>query len=1341
MLDATTLALIFCQIYEMPPISRSIVDQGRIENTDDQTEEVNKLFRGCDAPRDDLSFFSDKRTKGSCEWTFHQKTISSFFTDNGPYPRVLWCFGSPGSGKSVTTTYIIERLTEEKKPCAYYYFRAGNQIKNRLDQFLTSIAFQLSKHIPEYKRKLCSLAEDRFDISNAGHKLLWKNLFFLALLQCNPRVCFYVVIDGLDELGQAKELLQKMLVELGDASIRLRLLLVSRPTFDIESSIERLSERMYVRRLALGCNAEDLEMYVRKELDVMTGDYNFKKATLRDVVAKANGSFLWAHLVVREILDCQTEAQVENALTQVPRELEPLYERIDTHLADMFRSRPQDRDMGHTIIVWIMCAKRPLHLDEIKTILEYDFPEIVDMRQTVQKLCQEFVHVDKKSYVSAVHASAREFLMSNPTLNYHVNAAKANQTLFSKCIEALAIARYDHDAPIDSGRAFMEYAASSWPFHLLQSTYEGDAGSLTTLMKLFGKPLVLDWMFMLARASNLRAMVEASQALSEFLNTMDLADQEPKPLMRRIGDKETIYLWALDLIRIVGKFGSQITQQPMTVYNLMPAFCPKESILYRLFGPGSSFSVLKEGLPLTIRANISPVWDDCFAKFPISAVCSPDLILSLDRYFAVLTKMDGIVHLYYSITCEIARQLHHGEIIWQLCVDPAVTRIATYGSRKTMVWDIESGRLLFSIENPPYTRAVAMSFQRSTRGEDLLLIFSDDSKVRSCSLGSIRVTWDRHGTSLDRDIIYGQQVNSPYSAQFSPDGFYLATSYRGACPSAWFLGDVQPRLIGHCDHLIRMNKGKFHRYAEYPYARAFAWNPVTGHLLGTFHNGMVFKWHPQEDEFSFSELTSMSIKCSADGKLFATGSFNGTLRIWNFHRFTPIYQSHYPLCIQDVDLGRNEARVYDLRDQHCTVWEPDCLLRATESDDLTSDFQISTGNEKSSVDAVAGSVLKGDEGVTAISTRAESPIYANGDGTGQIIISNFDGRTLLKMDDNLESVEALVWSENGKCLASVDLARVVKIWEFGISLDEQEPWKEVTTPLSFDEVDRVLQLHFNTSGEMLMVSTPTAIKVHQIRSITSIPIVVSLEQMSRWVTHPQDENLALGFNADKVTLMAWDHPTTIITLAYESTTDTTEHFDRSLQIQPIPNRLSQMTPASTSEDERSAHKVLVSPNGKLILVEIYGTVKLTPLRLNCLLTETKYMFPTEPRGLVPVCSISPAILEVLCVSLGFISADCLIAPGHRESSAVHSRLASRRKFDLSTFVFVDKDFWVCSVDIGFSQDQAVEIHKHFFLPRDWQNLEWLDMAIVTPSGDFLCPRNGDVAVVSNGFLREFGSQK
>ena len=47
------------------------------------------------------------------------------------------------------------------------------------------------------------------------------------------------------------------------------------------------------------------------------------------------------------------------------------------------------------------------------------------------------------------------------------------------------------------------------------------------------------------------------------------------------------------------------------------------------------------------------------------------------------------------------------------------------------------------------------------------------------------------------------------------------------------------------------------------------------------------------------------------------------------------------------------------------------------------------------------------------------------------------------------------------------------------------------------------------------------------------------------------------------------------------------------------------------------------------------------------------------------------------------------------------------------------------------------VKRHFFLPRDWLNIECLELAIMTKDGTLFCPRNGEVAIIRDGLKEEW----
>ncbi len=62
-------------------------------------------------------------------------------------------------------------------------------------------------------------------------------------------------------------------------------------------------------------------------------------------------------------------------------------------------------------------------------------------------------------------------------------------------------------------------------------------------------------------------------------------------------------------------------------------------------------------------------------------------------------------------------------------------------------------------------------------------------------------------------------------------------------------------------------------------------------------------------------------------------------------------------------------------------------------------------------------------------------------------------------------------------------------------------------------------------------------------------------------------------------------------------------------------------------------------------------------------------------------------------------------------------------------VFFNRQYWLCTWDID---SDGAAYKRHLFLPKDWINSETLGLTVLTDHGTLLCPRNGEVAVISNG---------
>jgi len=1288
-----------------------------------EMEMIANFVGNAEMPRDDHEFFSDKRLDGSCEWLLEDPTLTMWSDSAEPRPQVLWCTGKPGSGKSVAASFLIGTFEDQNLPCAFYYFRFGDQLKNSLSLFLLSIAFQIAVLIPEYRRRLIRMYEDGLNVQKAAPRLIWQKLFVSALFKVNLTHPLFIVVDGLDESESAPVLL-KLLVDLADAKIPLRLLLVSRPTQAMSNGIERLSKRVTVTQMTLDNTAEDLRLYVAEEMDSMHGEDAFKEQIIARILDKADGNFLWVHLVVNEILQCHTEDEVIEALNQVPQDLEPLYERMDETLAKS--SKPGDQALGRTILMWAACSRYPLTLTELSGALLPEYPRVLDLKYTTQQVCGEFVVIDKKMHVTMMHSSAREYLMTNYALHYHIEFEKAHQTMFSKCLATIMTSNLKGKLDVAQGQSFLFYAATSWPFHLEASSSWLDQESLALLARFFRHQSVLNWIFILASTGRLRTLVHAAKAMGAFIRISDRLDKDRSPLTHRLQDKEILSAWAHDLVRLVGKFGGQLVKHPKTIWKMVPAFCPQQSIIRHQFLASNS------PRSLTLKGSINPNWDDCLARFSVAGDSMPLKIITLDRHFAIVSA-DGVIRLYYSATCEEARSFHNGERVLVTCFSSSGDKMATYGFLKTKVWDTRTARQLCSIENPTTTKALAMTFGDN---DATLLTCSDDRWIRVCTLDAPQYGWERLEEPLGLGLSQSANVNSPRKAKFNHDGTLIAVAYRGCHPSVWSISESGPRFVRQCERRVDRALGTSIVQTGHTDAQAFCWNPISGHILGIFNDGCVFKWHPIDDDYELSSIRATNITCSADGKFFVTGSGNGMLRIWDFYHFSPVYQLTYAASVTDLAIDRNESRIYDIRENFCNIWEPNALFRLLETDEKASDA-LSTRESSTQVSLVSEASFENAEPITALAFNAFTSNYAVGDDGGAILVFDCDGNRQAELSERFMTIEQVCWSGRGEFIASADLSRSIMVEQL-IDVDEKNHTKHVSTVLLVNEKDHIQQLLMDLDGSLLLVATNRQLKLW---SIERKAVISTLPEKGQyvWVNWPTDPSSVLGCGLTSLRIMRWHdelrfHEIPLDTSELDAVSDGGPNRSNKLR-----RRQSGAYPMSPTEIETQVDKVLLSPKGELVLVQSSEATFQGRRERECMLIDLTSMDDLYATKQAQAKPLPPELRLELEMPLGFVTSPLAALPHSRQSSVHSPREAAFSptlwRSSNCLLVFVSKDFWICSFNLG--PGQPGRVRRHFFLPRDWWNMDLLELATVTPDGQILCPRNGEVGIIANGLIEEW----
>lgn len=300
------------------------------------------IFKEPDTPNSSELF--DRKWDSFPDWLQH---------GNDPY----WISGKAGAGKSTLMKCLFSHDTTRKllsrnKPgfivIAAFIWSAGTQLQKSLTGILCTLLQQLFSQCTEMYEQVISGTE--FAFANYKEPSGWslttlKNLFSDTVRGSSRSTCIF--IDGLDEIDRSNPVEIRSLMEwLEDVSsiLNVKLCVSSR----LEDPFERrFSKYRHLRIQDLTTN--DIGKYISsslQELDIRVEASQKQLTTLvESIVTKAEGVFLWVHLVV-ELIRTDAEfhanwADLERRVDELPKDLYPLYETMWNRkhgTADIYRA-------------------------------------------------------------------------------------------------------------------------------------------------------------------------------------------------------------------------------------------------------------------------------------------------------------------------------------------------------------------------------------------------------------------------------------------------------------------------------------------------------------------------------------------------------------------------------------------------------------------------------------------------------------------------------------------------------------------------------------------------------------------------------------------------------------------------------------------------------------------------------------------------------------------------------------------------------------------------------------------------------------------------------------------
>jgi WD40 repeat protein len=821
---------------------------------------------------------------------------------------------------------------------------------------------------------------------------------------------------------------------------------------------------------------------------------------------------------------------------------------------------------------------------------------------------------------------------------------------------------------------FLSYAVTWWAYHVSLASPHPD---LSALVFDFLEQSCLVWINAVALLGDMRALTRAAQYLKLYIKRKNRKSSNDSLISLSGNRDDELRNWAKDLIRVVGRFGSNLIQNPQSIYKHIVPFCPKGSIISRTYGHVSA---------LFVAGISSEVWDDCLARLTMGNDECANAVLCKGTYFVTLIG-SGTLVVWHAESCGEARRLHHGEWVSVMECSRVSYLVATAGTKTIRVWNINTGDEVFCLPKTYQRRILALSFGDA---DDELRIGYDDSTINCYDLATSTEKW-RILAEEDGDLDHA----CPHVVSFSPDARQVVLGYRGRPILAWSL-DSPSRRPQKC---IRP-EDRFGRHQDSWKAgtpECVLWHPELPVVLILYNDTTLVKWNIEDDvQREIAHIGAREMAISPDGNLLLTSDYNGTLSVWTVPEFRLSYQLRHDDMVRSLAFSPDGQRFYDIRGPLCNVWEPDALVRPDDLDrEELSSTQDTVLSETVSV-SDAGRVQ-----ITALVCDSEDQFFCCGKDNGAVVLHEMKrGEKVRKLysHSSVVSITEMAWSGSEKYIASADDCGRVIAKRLRKPTSHAPTWA-VYPLLDFRPGEAVSLLLFSLSEEYLLTSSSTYDLVWSLKDKKEIcRSLRKTEAGYKWINHPHDPSLLVRLDSKEVRVFHWKTLEEVHGSGLEAVQ---EYIEGDEPVELALPSLSHLGLGRTISDE--------TPDSIERVIQMHKTKTIFEVFPN---TGSNDTFISRRRLiLLDIASPHPPKLQHQSIT-GLLGQVNRLIGSYQEQ-----------------VVFLDRQYCFCTWDINMSDNS---LKRHFFLPKDWLSPGMLRLCILNKHGTILCPKNGEVAIIRFG---------
>ncbi|TGJ86392.1 hypothetical protein E0Z10_g2344 [Xylaria hypoxylon] len=1082
-----------------------------------ELEALSKFLGVSGAPEDDLITNESRRLPGSCQWLVQKDSFQQWF--NALTSKFFWLQGLPGAGKTMLASHVINHLHASSLDCCYFFFSHGDESKDTINALLRSMAWQMIVMHPDAFTSILNVTNSWAEppIDKVDHIPVWRRVFAAALLKIKLKRPQYWVIDSLDECKNSSELM--FFLRKAQEIWPLCILATSRTGVETYLSTTNPSMEVITENILEG-NKVDIASFLNANLHHLPGATASAQQDISDrILQNSRGCFLWVSLVLRELRQVHTTAEINQVLDNNHSDMYALYARI---LDEMSRAK-FGKDLTRAILTWVTCAFRPLSVSEIHLAVEADIRDTVGDIEKSISTCSNLVFVDKAKQVQLIHLTAREFLTrKNIDSEFVIDISAAHKRLALICVQTLCggqgnLTKASRTRPLASDIAsntdsvLYNYASAYLFQHVLQVGSTDDE-IFIELAKFFGSRGVLVWIEHLAKQADLQRLYQAGKNCTILVARR----KQQAPAVDTQKQLMLVERWGIDLVRLVNKFGKRLNQSPSSIHYSIPPFCPSESAFRNQF--------VNPYRGLNLQGCISKDWDDRLCTIYYPRLSRPMDITSSAKRTAIALS-NGIVVIYDNTTLLQTNNLPHQEPVWSISFSEDGRLFVTGGAKTVRVWDLNSSEQVISFHVPAVCMSIAF-----IEDDNMLLVVARNNSI---------IYWDitnnlSRGEPIDwtRDLLEGDPqlyARVPTLAAFSREQNLIAIIYRGVDIILWTLdGEEIYDLYEKDNGSYRYESSKIANGSTTVWAVAFGSTLENNFLVAAYSDGdvVIFDTDSGERRGSLDQVNAQTIVCSPDGRTLATADSQGNVDLFDLGTLKFIYRLRF-----DTDAARTKKlaftadglRLLSIRDRQFGVWDPTVLVRREFEDEISDAISHST---------IAQDVEYGSsEGVaiTAVACirDASGVICGKEDGTVHIYNTSSEphGQELFTQTRNC-AITVLQFDDDNHALTCADTSGRVT----SRKLLPKPQGSFTSGEVIFDKTGQysVSQIIASVKHNRLLISTVPLDTLWSLtvpgpaEYITCIEGSIKGSHKTRWLTSPTNRDLLVRFNKDAAVFYQWE---------------------------------------------------------------------------------------------------------------------------------------------------------------------------------------------------------------------------